>query len=75
MSEIPRKGKITCLLSMLLFFRFYNRMIESNKEQSFAIRCIVDGVSHSEPFVIFGPPGTGKTITVVESIKQVRFTV
>ena len=50
-------------------------MIENNKEQCFAIRCIVDGVSHSEPFVIFGPPGTGKTITVVESIKQVRFTV
>ena len=49
-------------------------MIEDNNEQNLAVRHIVDGASHPEPFVIFGPPGTGKTITVVESIKQVRST-
>ena len=48
----------------------YNRNIEGNKQQSTAVKRIVDGIS-TDPFIVYGPPGTGKTMTIVEAIKQV----
>jgi len=50
---------------------FFNRNIESNPEQQKAVRHIVSGGVPGIPYIIFGPPGTGKTVTMVESIKQV----
>ena len=32
---------------------------------------VVNGTSNPYPHILFGPPGTGKTVTVVEAIKQV----
>lgn len=49
----------------------YDQNIENNNEQLQAVKHIVAGSSGSNPYVIFGPPGTGKTVTVVEAIKQV----
>lgn len=49
----------------------YNRKIEENPEQLIAIKHIVAGSSLPAPYLIHGPPGTGKTSTVVETIKQV----
>ncbi|XP_053313560.1 helicase MOV-10 [Spea bombifrons] len=49
----------------------YDRSLETNKEQYNAVKQIVGGLSRPAPYLIFGPPGTGKTVTLVEAIKQV----
>ncbi|XP_023798010.1 putative helicase MOV-10 [Cyanistes caeruleus] len=51
--------------------RWFNRKLETNKEQCKAVTHIVTGMSRPAPYLIFGPPGTGKTVTMVEAIKQV----
>jgi hypothetical protein len=48
-----------------------NSSIASNPEQAAAVRCIVSGTSGLLPFIIWGPPGTGKTSTLVEAATQV----
>ncbi|NXP01025.1 SDE3 helicase, partial [Certhia brachydactyla] len=51
--------------------RWFNRKLETNEEQCRAVTQIVTGMSRPAPYLIFGPPGTGKTVTMVEAIKQV----
>ncbi|NWR09369.1 SDE3 helicase, partial [Paradoxornis webbianus] len=51
--------------------RWFNRKLEANEEQCKAVTHIVTGTSRPAPYLIFGPPGTGKTVTMVEAIKQV----
>lgn len=55
-----------------ILFSFYDRDVASNREQSQAVEMIVSGYSRPAPYLIFGPPGTGKTKTTVEAIKQVK---
>ncbi|XP_033121763.1 putative helicase MOV-10 isoform X2 [Anneissia japonica] len=49
----------------------FDRTLESNAEQRAAVRHIAEGASRPAPYLVFGPPGTGKTVTIVEAIKQV----
>jgi len=49
----------------------YDRKVEDNPQQLSAVQHIVAGTSGRCPYLVFGPPGTGKTVTVVEAIKQV----
>ncbi|XP_056137671.1 RNA helicase Mov10l1 [Lampris incognitus] len=53
----PGKGK---------FFR-----PDLNPSQRQAVKMILAGESRPIPYVLFGPPGTGKTITLIETILQV----
>ena len=52
-------------------FRFFNQAVVNNPEQLSAIMNIISGSSRPYPYIIFGPPGTGKTVTLVEAILQV----
>jgi len=49
----------------------FDTNIETNPEQLAAVQAIVTAQSGMAPYLVFGPPGTGKTVTLVEAIKQV----
>uniref|UniRef100_A0A8C5C8Y8 RNA helicase n=1 Tax=Gadus morhua TaxID=8049 RepID=A0A8C5C8Y8_GADMO len=54
--------------------KLFDRKLEGNPEQYKAVQHIVAGSSKPAPYLVFGPPGTGKTVTVVEAIKQIEKT-
>ena len=49
---------------------FLNSKMHKNPEQRAAVEQIVNGAHHPAPYIIFGPPGTGKTVTLVEAMAQ-----
>ncbi|KAG2003546.1 RNA helicase [Coprinopsis cinerea AmutBmut pab1-1] len=49
----------------------FNPLITRNERQLKAVTSIVHQPPGSPPFIVFGPPGTGKTITIVEAILQI----
>uniref|UniRef100_A0A8C3A281 RNA helicase n=1 Tax=Cyclopterus lumpus TaxID=8103 RepID=A0A8C3A281_CYCLU len=58
---VPRSLNLLALLIRL----------ENNPEQHAAVQRIVAGSSKPAPHLVFGPPGTGKTMTLVEAMHQV----
>uniref|UniRef100_A0A8C4RNU4 RNA helicase n=1 Tax=Erpetoichthys calabaricus TaxID=27687 RepID=A0A8C4RNU4_ERPCA len=46
----------------------YDKNLEKNPEQVKAVNAIVSGSSRPAPYLVFGPPGTGKTVTIVEKV-------
>lgn len=52
--------------------KFFDAKIESNREQQLAVTNIVKGTSRPAPYIVFGPPGTGKTVTIVEALLQIH---
>ncbi|PSN29852.1 hypothetical protein C0J52_25288 [Blattella germanica] len=51
---------------------FYNSRVANNPEQRKAVMNIVQGTSRPSAFILHGPPGTGKTVTIVEAILQIK---
>ncbi|CAG8601345.1 12594_t:CDS:2 [Acaulospora colombiana] len=49
---------------------FIDQSIAQNHHQKRAVAAIKLGFYHPAPFIVFGPPGTGKSVTIVEAIKQ-----
>ncbi|KAI5643202.1 AAA domain-containing protein [Phthorimaea operculella] len=54
---------------------FFNHLVEQNPEQHSAVEHIVGGTAGTAPYLLHGPPGTGKTVTIVEAILQVTSTI
>lgn len=52
-------------------FAWMNSSVSSNKEQQKAVRNIVNRSSFPSPYIVFGPPGTGKSTTIIEAIAQI----
>ncbi|KAJ6600007.1 P-loop containing nucleoside triphosphate hydrolase protein [Mycena vulgaris] len=66
--HVPRSSYPTQTSARL---KVFNPLIATNAPQLQAVVSIVKRAPGSVPFVIFGPPGTGKTVTMVEAIRQV----
>ncbi|EIW51636.1 P-loop containing nucleoside triphosphate hydrolase protein [Trametes versicolor FP-101664 SS1] len=49
----------------------YNTQIATNAAQLQAVKSILQLRTGAAPFIVFGPPGTGKTVTIVEAIRQI----
>ena len=51
--------------------QWFDLNVKNNAQQRQAVKHIIKKTARPAPYILFGPPGTGKTSTIVETIKQV----
>ncbi|XP_011861509.1 PREDICTED: putative helicase mov-10-B.1 isoform X2 [Vollenhovia emeryi] len=69
--EIAYPRARTACTDMEIDIEWINTNMKENERQKQAVRKILSKTSHPAPYIIFGPPGTGKTATLVEAICQI----
>uniref|UniRef100_A0A3Q3W9K6 RNA helicase n=1 Tax=Mola mola TaxID=94237 RepID=A0A3Q3W9K6_MOLML len=67
-----RLGEVLFPAAPAFSSQLFDWKLEKNREQYQAVQHIVAGTSKPAPYLVFGPPGTGKTVTLVEAIKQIK---
>ena len=63
--------KVNQVLELQEAFEWENANIGMNLEQMTAVANIVNCVAYPSPYICHGPPGTGKTATLVEAVLQI----
>lgn len=69
MASLPVRGDLN--FEKFSEIAWMNENVGGNFAQSQAIKHIVNRTSFPSPYIVFGPPGTGKTSTLVEAVAQI----